>query len=74
MELLGPNLRIICVTLFTTNHSPIPSATFPAARAPHSLLEKMPTGGPAVPAKAEDRVANADIVVVLGSDQRIQSN
>ena len=39
-----------------------------------SLLEKMPTGGPAVPAKAEDRVANADIVVVLGSDQRIQSN
>jgi len=39
-----------------------------------SLLEKMPTGGLEVPAKAEDRVANANIVVILGSDQRIQSN
>ncbi len=39
-----------------------------------SLLEKMPTGGLGVPAKAEDRVANAHIVVILGSDQRIQSN
>ena len=39
-----------------------------------SLLEKMPTGGLEVPAKAEDRVANAHIVVILGSDQRIQSN
>ena len=35
------------------------------------LLAQMPPGGPAVPAKAEDRVANADIVVVLGSDQRL---
>lgn len=39
-----------------------------------SLLEKMPTGGVGVPAKAEERVANAHIVVILGSDQRIQSN
>jgi len=39
-----------------------------------SLLEKMPTGGLGVPAKAEERVANAHIVVILGSDQRIQSN
>ena len=39
-----------------------------------SLLEQMPTGGLEVPAKAEDRVANAHIVVILGSDQRIQSN
>ena len=39
-----------------------------------SLLEKMPTGGLGVPSKAEDRVANAHIVVILGSDQRIQSN
>jgi len=39
-----------------------------------SLLEKMPTVGLEVPAKAEDRVANAHIVVILGSDQRIQSN
>ncbi|MBT5206623.1 MAG: hypothetical protein HOM00_05935 [Acidimicrobiaceae bacterium] len=39
-----------------------------------SLLEKMPTGGAGVPAKAEERVANAHIVVILGSDQRIQSN
>ena len=39
-----------------------------------SLLEKMPTGGLGVPSKAEDRLANAHIVVILGSAQRIQSN
>ena len=34
----------------------------------------MPPGGPAVPPNAEERVANADIVLILGSDLRIQSN
>ena len=38
------------------------------------ILEEMPPGGPAVPPNAEERVANADIVLILGSDLRIQSN
>ena len=38
------------------------------------ILEAMPPGGPAVPPNAEERVANADIVLILGSDLRIQSN
>ena len=38
------------------------------------ILEEMPPGGPAVPPNAEERVANADIVLILGSDLRIQSS
>ncbi len=38
------------------------------------VLEEMPPGGLAVPSNAEERVANADIVLILGSDLRIQSS
>ena len=37
-----------------------------------NILQQIPTGGLAVPANAEDRVANADIIVILGSDLAIQ--
>lgn len=37
-----------------------------------NILQQVPTGGLAVPANAEDRVANADIVIILGSDLAIQ--
>ena len=38
------------------------------------ILGEMLPGGPAVPPNAEERVANADIVLILGSDLRIQSS
>jgi len=39
-----------------------------------SILTQVPTGGLAVPANAEDRVANADIIIILGSDLAIQGD
>ena len=37
-----------------------------------NILQQIPTGGLAVPANAEERVANADIIIILGSDLAIQ--
>ncbi|HCV34106.1 MAG TPA: hypothetical protein DGF10_05510 [Acidimicrobiaceae bacterium] len=37
-----------------------------------SIIEQFPAGGLAVPANAEERVANADIIIILGSDLAIQ--
>lgn len=41
---------------------------------PPDLLLELPASGLAVPPNAEDRVANADIVVILGSDLAIQGS
>jgi len=37
-----------------------------------NIIEQFPAGGLAVPANAEERVANADIIIILGSDLAIQ--
>ena len=37
-----------------------------------NILQQIPTSGLAVPANAEERVANADIIIILGSDLAIQ--